>query len=91
MTNPVPLTGVEIAAVSGGALTQSVSISATQSSISTVSESVTASNSGSVTAIVNGMVSVTSDAGAMVRHTEAILADGVWFLTTTVTGSTWQP
>jgi hypothetical protein len=53
MTNLVPLTEPEIALVSGGILQQSVSISVTQSTTSSLAEVITASSPGKLTATVN--------------------------------------
>jgi hypothetical protein len=50
MTDLIQLTDLEIAAVAGGAISQSASVSAIQSNSSSVSQSATATNSGAVSA-----------------------------------------
>jgi 3-hydroxy-3-methylglutaryl CoA synthase len=50
LTTLIQLSDAEIAAVAGGAIDQSISITASQSNSSDVSQSATASNSGRVTA-----------------------------------------
>jgi hypothetical protein len=50
MTDLLQLTDVEIAAVAGGAISQSASVSAHQSNSSSVSQTAAATNSGAVSA-----------------------------------------
>jgi TPP-dependent pyruvate/acetoin dehydrogenase alpha subunit len=64
MTDPILLTAAEIAAVSGGAIAQSISISVTQRNTSSVSQSATAINSGRVTATATGTGATAAAAGA---------------------------
>jgi len=64
MTDLIQLSEAEIAAVAGGAIDQSISISASQSNTSNVSQSATATNSGAVTATANGYGATAAAAGA---------------------------
>jgi hypothetical protein len=64
MSDLIQLTDAEIAAVSGGAISQSISLTATQSNSSTVSQSSSASNSGAVTATASGTNGTAAAAGA---------------------------
>jgi hypothetical protein len=50
MTDLIQLSDAEIAAVAGGAIDQSISVSATQTNSSSIDQSASASNSGAVTA-----------------------------------------
>jgi hypothetical protein len=82
MTDMSLLTDAEIAAVAGGAISQSISISATQRNTSSVSQSASATNSGRVTATATGTgaltvaVAVGAEANniAVVSQTNAIVA-----------------
>ena len=49
MTDLIQLTDVEIAAVAGGAITQTASVNAHQTNSSTVTQTATATNSGRLT------------------------------------------
>jgi len=64
MTDLVLLTDTEIAVVSGGAISQSISITATQRNNSSVSQSATAVNSGKVTATASGTDATAAAVGA---------------------------
>jgi carbon monoxide dehydrogenase subunit G len=79
MTDLIQLSDVEIVAVAGGQLSQSISISASQSNSSSVSQSATASNSGAVTANAgaNGLaaaVGAQATNTALVTQTNAVVA-----------------
>jgi hypothetical protein len=79
MTHLIQLSDAEIAAVAGGAIDQSISISATQTNSSSISQSATASNSGAVTATASyGGTAVAIGAAAsntaLVSQTNAIFA-----------------
>ena len=63
MTDLLQLNDVEIAAVAGGAISQSASVTATQSNSSSVSQTASASNSGAVSA-TNGAGSGNTAAAA---------------------------
>jgi len=64
MNDLIVLTDVEIAAVAGGVITQSISISASQSNSSSVSQSATATNSGAVSASATGTNATAAAVGA---------------------------
>jgi hypothetical protein len=70
MTNLTMLTDAETAEVSGGtvAITQAISITATQTGISSVSEVESVSNSGRVTATVSGTGTVSAVSGAFASN-----------------------
>jgi hypothetical protein len=80
MTDLIQLTDTEIAAVAGGAITQSISIVASQSNSSSVTQSATAVNTGAVSATASGTGSTAAAAGAeasniaLVSQTNAIVA-----------------
>ncbi len=63
MTDLIQLNDVEIAAVAGGAISQSASVAAVQSNSSSVSQTASASNSGAVSA-TNGIGSSNTAAAA---------------------------
>ena len=63
MTDMIELNDVEIAAVAGGAISQSASVTATQSNSSSVSQGASATNSGAVSA-TNGAGSGNTAAAA---------------------------
>jgi hypothetical protein len=63
MTDMIELNDVEIAAVAGGAISQSASVAAVQSNSSSVSQSASATNSGAVSA-TNGIGSFNTAAAA---------------------------
>jgi len=71
MSDLVQLTEAEIAAVSGGF--QSISISATQTNSSSVSQSATATNSGAVSATANGSGGLAAAVGAQSSNTALVL------------------
>jgi len=75
MTDLVLLTDAEIAAVSGGAISQSLSITATQSNSSGVTQSASATNSGAVSASASGSYATAAAAGAESNNT-AIVRQG---------------
>jgi len=64
MTDLIQLSDTEIAAVAGGVITQSISISASQSNSSSVTQSATATNSGAVTATASGAYATAAAVGA---------------------------
>jgi len=64
MTDLIQLSDVEIAAVAGGVITQSVSISASQSNTSSVTQSATATNRGNVSATASGAYATAAAVGA---------------------------
>ena len=72
MTDLIQLSDAEIAAVAGGAIDQSISISASQSNSSTVSQTASASNSGAVTATASGAGSTAAAAGAEANNTAVV-------------------
>jgi hypothetical protein len=80
MTDLIQLSDAEIAAVAGGAIDQSISISATQTNSSSVSQSATATNYGAVTATATGAGATAAAVGAeasnyaSVSQTNAITA-----------------
>jgi len=78
MSDLIQLTDVEIAAVAGGAISQSISISATQRNTSTVTQTATASNTGRVTATGTGAIAaavgVAASNFAAVSQTNVIVA-----------------
>jgi hypothetical protein len=79
MTTLIQLSDAEVAAVAGGQLSQTISISASQSNRSSVSQSATASNSGAVTANAgaNGLaaaVGAQATNTAVVTQTNAVIA-----------------
>jgi hypothetical protein len=57
MTDLIQLSDTEIAAVAGGAIDQSIYISASQSNTSSVTQSATATNYGNVSATASGAYS----------------------------------
>jgi len=80
MSDLIQLTDVEIAAVAGGAISQSTSISATQRNTSIVTQTATASNTGRVTATATGTGAIAAAVGAaasnfaVVSQTNVIVA-----------------
>jgi hypothetical protein len=72
MTDLILLTDAEIAAVSGGAISQSISVSATQTNSSSVSQTSSASNSGAVTATASGSGATAAAAGAESNNTALV-------------------
>jgi len=80
MTDLIQLSDAEIAAVAGGAISQSLTVSATQSNSSDISQSATAVNYGAVTATASGYGATAAAVGAAannyaaVSQTNAILA-----------------
>jgi hypothetical protein len=72
MTDLIQLTDVEIAAVAGGAISQSISISASQTNSSSVSQSASATNSGAVTASAWGYGALAAAAGAEANNTAVV-------------------
>jgi hypothetical protein len=72
MTDMSLLTDAEIAAVAGGAISQSISISATQRNSSTVTQSATATNSGAVTANATGAGATAAAVGASASNFAAV-------------------
>jgi hypothetical protein len=72
MTDMSLLTDAEIAAVAGGAISQSISISATQRNTSSVSQSATATNSGRVTATATGTATLAVAVGAEANNTAVV-------------------
>jgi len=79
MTYLIQLSDAEIAAVAGGAIDQSISISASQTNSSDISQSASASNSGAVSATASyGGTAVAIGAAAsntaLVYQTNAIRA-----------------
>jgi hypothetical protein len=86
MTDLIQLSDVEIAAVSGGNISQSIGITASQSNSSSVSQSAVASNSGAVTAAASGSGALAAAAGAeasnvaLVSQRNVIAArNNLWF------------
>ena len=71
MSDLIQLSDAEIAAVAGG-VTQSISISASQSNTSSVTQSATATNSGAVTATASGKDSLAAAAGAEASNTAVV-------------------
>jgi hypothetical protein len=72
MTDMSLLTDAEIAAVAGGAISQSISISATQRNSSTVTQTATATNSGRVTATATGTATLAVAVGAEANNTAVV-------------------
>jgi hypothetical protein len=72
MTDLIQLTDVEIAAVAGGTISQSISVGASQSNSSSVSQSASASNSGAVTASAWGYDALAAAAGAQASNTAVV-------------------
>jgi len=64
MTSPVALTDAEAALVCGGATTQTISISVTQRSTSTISETAATTNTGRISAQITGINVLTTTIGA---------------------------
>jgi hypothetical protein len=80
MSDLIQLTDVEIAAVAGGAISQSIYIDADQSNRSTVTQTATATNYGAVSARASGYDALAAAVGAsasnvaVVSQTNAIAA-----------------
>jgi hypothetical protein len=73
MTDLIQLNDVEIAAVAGGAISQSASVTATQSNSSSVSQTASASNSGAVSATTGaGNGNTSAAAGAEANNTAVV-------------------
>jgi hypothetical protein len=72
MSDPIHLTDAEVASVAGGNISQSISISATQSNSSAVSQTASATNSGAVTATASGTYSLAAAAGAEASNTALV-------------------
>jgi hypothetical protein len=72
MSDLIQLTDVEIAAVSGGAISQSLSISASQTNSSSITQSASATNSGAVSASATGYRAVAAAAGAEANNFAAV-------------------
>ena len=72
MTDLIQLTDVEIAAVAGGAIWQSIDIDASQSNTSTVTQTATASNTGRVTATATGTGAIAAAVGATASNFAAV-------------------
>jgi hypothetical protein len=86
MTDLIQLSDVEIAAVSGGAIFQSIGISASQSNTSSVSQTAVASNSGAVTAVASGYRATAAAAGAQASNAALVsqrnviaASNNLWF------------
>jgi len=84
MTDLIQLSDAEIAAVAGGAISQSISISASQSNSSSVTQSATATNSGAVTATANGTDALAAAAGAEASNVAYVLQRNSISATTSV-------
>jgi len=79
MTTLIQLSDAEVAAVAGGQLSQSISITARQSNSSSVTQSASATNSGRVTATAGAggtaaAVGASATNLAAVRQTNAVIA-----------------
>jgi len=72
MTDLIQLSEAEIAAVAGGAIDQSISITATQSNSSSVSQSASATNSGAVSATASDPYSTAVAIGAAASNTAVV-------------------
>jgi hypothetical protein len=73
MTDLIQLDDAEIAAVSGGTISQSASVTATQSNSSSVSQTATATNSGAVSATTGaGNWNTAAAAGAESSNTAIV-------------------
>ena len=68
----IQLSDAEIAAVAGGVITQSVSVTASQSNSSSVTQSATATNYGNVTATASGYGALAAAAGAEASNTALV-------------------
>jgi len=77
MTELVPLTDADVAAVCGGAVTQTITIRATERNTSTVTQSATATNSGRITATASGMLAVAAAVGAVSSNTAVVSQSNV--------------
>jgi len=77
MTSPVVLTDAEAALVSGGAITQTISISASQRNTSSVLETAVATNSGRVTATAAGVRVLAAAVGAESSNTAVVIQANV--------------
>jgi hypothetical protein len=77
MTSPVVLTDAEAALVSGGAIFQTITISASQRNTSSVSEIAVATNSGRVTATASGVRALAAAVGAEASNTAAVIQASV--------------
>ena len=83
MNDLIQLTEAEVAAVAGGVVSQSISISATQSNTSSITQTATATNSGTVTATASGAGARAAAVGAAasnfasVRQSNSIRAANV--------------
>jgi len=75
MTGLIQLTDVEIDAVAGGNISQSIGISASQTNGSSVSQTATATNTGAVGAAANGTNSLAAAVGASASNT-ALVSQG---------------
>jgi sulfite exporter TauE/SafE len=72
MTDPILLTDVEIAAVAGGAIWQSIEIDASQRNTSSMSQTTIAINSGRVTATATGTGATVAAVGASASNFAAV-------------------
>jgi hypothetical protein len=72
MSELVQLTDAEIAAVAGGAISQSISISASQTNSSSITQSASATNTGAVTATASGYGALAAAAGAEASNTALV-------------------
>jgi len=72
MTDLIQLSDTEIAAVAGGAIDQSLSVSATQSNSSSISQSASATNYGAVTATASGYGALAAAAGAEANNVATV-------------------
>jgi hypothetical protein len=72
MTDLIQLNDAEIAAVSGGSISQSSSVTATQSNSSSISQTASATNSGAVTASAWGYGALAAAAGAESSNTALV-------------------
>ena len=77
MTRPVVLTDAEAALVSGGAISQTITISAFQRNTSSVSETAVATNSGRVTATASGVSVLAAAVGAESSNTALVIQASV--------------
>jgi hypothetical protein len=72
MTDLIQLSDTEIAAVAGGAIDQSIYISASQSNTSSVTQTATATNYGAVTATASGYGALAAAVGAQASNTALV-------------------